>query len=119
MSSTDVQFLKGYEMIQFHIGSTQESGVVFKLEKFSHLSERSFRLGSLIRLLRPYQYASFFIRWKYASSFFFLSYENRLLDVNDKVYSFINSEKEMLRKFELPKLGTMFVKATFFFRYTL
>ena len=50
MSSVGVQFLKGYEMILSHIGSTQECGVVLKLERFSHLSGRSFRLGSPIGL---------------------------------------------------------------------
>ena len=37
-------------MIQFYIGSTQECGVVLKLERFSHLSGRSFGLGSPIGL---------------------------------------------------------------------
>ena len=37
-------------MIQSHIGSTQECGVVLKLERFSHLSGRSFGLGSPIKL---------------------------------------------------------------------
>ena len=37
-------------MIRSHIGFTQERGVVLKLERFSHLSGQSFRLGSLIRL---------------------------------------------------------------------
>ena len=32
-------------MIRSHIGSTQECGVVLKFERFSHLSDRSFRLG--------------------------------------------------------------------------
>ena len=36
-------------MIRSHIGFTQECGVVFKLERFSHLSNRSFALGSPIR----------------------------------------------------------------------
>ena len=37
-------------MIRFHIGSTQECGVVLKLERFSHLSGWSFRLGfSILR----------------------------------------------------------------------
>ena len=35
MSSTDIRFLKGYEMIRSHIGSTKECGVVLKLERFS------------------------------------------------------------------------------------
>ena len=50
MSSVDVRFLKGYEMIRSHIGSTQECGTVLKLERFSHLSCRSFGLGSSIEL---------------------------------------------------------------------
>ena len=50
MPFVDVRFLKGYEMIQSHIGSTQECGVVLKLERFSHLSGRFFGLGSPIRL---------------------------------------------------------------------
>ena len=33
-------------MIRSHIGSTQECGIVLKLERFSHLSGRSFGLGS-------------------------------------------------------------------------
>ena len=37
-------------MIQSHINFTQECGVVPKLERFFHLSGRSFVLG-----LRPYQ----------------------------------------------------------------
>ena len=37
-------------MIRSHIGSTQECGVVLKLERFSHLSGLSFGLGPLIRL---------------------------------------------------------------------
>ena len=48
MSSANVRFLKGYGMIQSHIGYTQECGVVLKLERFSHLSGRSFGLGSPI-----------------------------------------------------------------------
>ena len=35
-------------MIRFHIDSTQECGVVFKLERFSHISGQSFKFGSLI-----------------------------------------------------------------------
>ena len=50
MSSMDVRLLKGYVMIRSHIGSTQEYGVVIKLEKFFHLSGRSFGLGSPIGL---------------------------------------------------------------------
>ena len=37
-------------MIRSHIGSTQECGVVFKLERFSHLLGRPFGMGSLIGL---------------------------------------------------------------------
>ena len=37
-------------MIQSHIGYTQECGVVLKLERFSHLSNRSFELGYPIGL---------------------------------------------------------------------
>ena len=37
-------------MIRSYIGSTQKCGVVLKLERFSHLSARSFGLGSSIRL---------------------------------------------------------------------
>ena len=37
-------------MIRSHISSTQECGVVLKLEMFSHLSSRSFGLCSPIRL---------------------------------------------------------------------
>ena len=37
-------------MIQSHIGSTRDCGVGLKLERFSHLSDRSFGLGSPIRL---------------------------------------------------------------------
>ena len=35
-------------MIRSHIGSTQECGVVLKLERFSHLLGRSFGLSSPI-----------------------------------------------------------------------
>ena len=48
MSSANVWFLKGYGMIRSHIDSTQECGVVLKLEKFSPISYRSFGLGSSI-----------------------------------------------------------------------
>ena len=37
-------------MIRSHISSTQECGVILKLERFSHLSGQSFGLGSLIGL---------------------------------------------------------------------
>ena len=37
-------------LIRCHIGSTQECGVVLKLEMFSYLSIRYFRLGSPIGL---------------------------------------------------------------------
>ena len=37
-------------MIRSHIGSIQECGMVLKLERFSHLSGRSFGLGSPIEL---------------------------------------------------------------------
>ena len=50
MSSTDVPFLKGNGMIRPYIGFTQECGMVFKLERFFHLSGRYFGLGSLIGL---------------------------------------------------------------------
>ena len=50
MSYANVQFLKGYGIIQSHIGSTQECEVILKLEKFSHLSGWSFGLGYLIGL---------------------------------------------------------------------
>ena len=50
MPSADVRFLKGYEMIQSHIGSTQECGAILKLERFSNLSDLYFGLGSLIGL---------------------------------------------------------------------
>ena len=50
MPSTDVRFLKGYGMIRSHIGSIQECGVVLKLERFSHLLDRSFGLDSPIGL---------------------------------------------------------------------
>ena len=36
-------------MIQSHISSTQGYEVILKLERFSHLSSRSFRLDSIIR----------------------------------------------------------------------
>ena len=44
-------------MIRSHIGSTKYCGVILKLERFSHLSDRSFGLGSLIglRYLSNYQ----------------------------------------------------------------
>ena len=48
MPSKDVQFLKGYEMIRSYIGSTQECGIVLKIERFSHLSGQYFGLGSPI-----------------------------------------------------------------------
>ena len=48
--SADVRFLKGSGMIRSHIGSTQECGVVLKLDGFSHLIGWSFGLGSSIRL---------------------------------------------------------------------
>ena len=38
------------EVIQSHIDSTQDCRVVLKLDRFSHLSSRSFRLGSQIGL---------------------------------------------------------------------
>ena len=50
MLSMNVRFLKGYGMIQSHIGSTQECEVVLKFERFSYLSGRSFELGSPIGL---------------------------------------------------------------------
>ena len=50
MSFADVRFLNGYGMIRSNINSTQECGVVLKLKRFSHLSGRSFGLGSLSML---------------------------------------------------------------------
>ena len=50
MQSVDVWFLKGYGMIRSHIGSTQECGVILKLERFSNLSNRFFGLDSPIGL---------------------------------------------------------------------
>ena len=46
----DIRFLKGNGMIRSHIGSTQECGVVLKLQSFSHLSGQSLRLGFWIGL---------------------------------------------------------------------
>ena len=40
----------GGSLIRSHIGSAQECEVVLKLHMFSHLSGRSFGLGSLIGL---------------------------------------------------------------------
>ena len=37
-------------MIRSHIGSTRDCGMVLKIERFSHLSNRSFGLGSPIGL---------------------------------------------------------------------
>ena len=37
-------------MIRSHIGSTQKCGVVFKIEGFSYLLDRSFGLSSSIEL---------------------------------------------------------------------
>ena len=37
-------------MIRFHISSIRNYGVVLKLERFSHLSDRSFGLGFPIGL---------------------------------------------------------------------
>ena len=43
-------------MIRSHIGSTRNCGVVFKFEKFSHLSDRSFGLSSLLLVLGTYHW---------------------------------------------------------------
>ena len=37
-------------MIRFHIGSTEECEMIFKLERFFHLLDMSFELGSSIEL---------------------------------------------------------------------
>ena len=50
MAYADVQFFKGYGMIRSHIGSTQECGLVLKLERISHISDQSFGLGYPIGL---------------------------------------------------------------------
>ena len=42
--------LKEKVLIRSHIGFTQEYEVILKLERFSHLSDRFFKLSSLIRL---------------------------------------------------------------------
>ena len=50
MPLADARFLMGYRMIRSHIGSTQECGMILKLERLSHILGRSFGFGSPIGL---------------------------------------------------------------------
>ena len=47
--SADVRLLYRWTMIHSQIGSTRDCGMILKLEKFSHLSSRSFGLSFPIR----------------------------------------------------------------------
>ena len=60
MLSVDVRFLKGYGMIRSYIGSTQDRGVVLKIDGFSHLICQSFGLDSPIELEALSLTSSFF-----------------------------------------------------------
>ena len=37
--SANIQLLSGWAMIRFHIDSIRNRGMIFKLERFSHLSD--------------------------------------------------------------------------------